>query len=198
MFYWGTEVGFCAIMYEEKKRGSEEASSKGNKQRQTGVCLPDVLLNLSRRRTNRRPHTPTHTTHSRSKWWPGCSADRTRACIVHGLCVSAPRCSPFSSWSKTSHCQRPPDTDRQTESTAKKRGGWSREEEEKEGGGGEANEGTGLYSCWLPSLEASSSLSWGVCQPLVVLSCLLLITVIVFFLLSSSSLTFLQVLHFPS
>lgn len=74
MFHQGTEVGCCAIMHEERKRGSTEASSKGNKQRQTGVCLPDAWLNLSRRKSNRHPRTPTNITHSHSKWWPGCSA----------------------------------------------------------------------------------------------------------------------------
>lgn len=57
MFQRGTEVGCCAIMHEERKRGSKAASSKGNKQRQTGVCLPEAPLNLSGRRTNRHPHT---------------------------------------------------------------------------------------------------------------------------------------------
>lgn len=86
MFQRGTEVGCCAIMHEERKRGSKAASSKGNKQRQTGVCLPEAPLNLSGRRTNRHPHTPTSITHSRSKWWPGCYADKTHT-HTHALSI---------------------------------------------------------------------------------------------------------------
>lgn len=81
MFYQGTEVGCCAIMYEEQKGGSREASSKGNKQRQTGLCLPVALLNQAGGLLQENQQTPTQPkqtypsrTHSHSKWWPGCSA----------------------------------------------------------------------------------------------------------------------------
>ena len=126
MFYRGTEVGCCAIIHEERKRGSKEASSEGNKQRQTGVCLPDVCLNLSRRRTNRHPHTPANIQQPHSKWWPGCSAHvHCPLCVFVHSKVSVPRCRPFSSWSKTSPCQRQGDTKRQAESPATKYLGWS-------------------------------------------------------------------------
>lgn len=136
MFQQGTEVGCCAIMHEERKRGSKAASSKGNKQRQTGVCLPEAPLNLSGRGTNRHPHTPTSITHSRSNWWPGCYADKTHTHTLSIVCVrfcarvlvSVPRCRPDSSWSKPSPCQRPLDTKRQAESRVKRWGGWSGEE----------------------------------------------------------------------
>lgn len=81
MFYQGTVVGCCAIMYEERKGGSREASSKGNKQRQTGLCLPVALLNQAGGLLQENQQTPTQPkqtypsrTHSHSKWWPGCSA----------------------------------------------------------------------------------------------------------------------------
>lgn len=45
MFYRDTEVVCHAIMYEERKGGSKEGSSKGNKKRQIGLCLPVALLN---------------------------------------------------------------------------------------------------------------------------------------------------------
>lgn len=184
MFQRGTKVGCCAIMHEERKRGSKAASSKGNKRRQTGVCLPEAPLNLSGRGTNRHPHTPTSITHSRSKWWPGCYADKTHTRIVHCLCAflctRASVCAkvPTSLVMVQTKPVSAPAGHKETGSEQGKKVGWM-ERRGKNGG----NEGTGLYSCWLPSLEASNSLSWGVCQPLVGLSCLLLITVVVFLLL---------------
>lgn len=59
MFYQGTVVGCCAIMYEERKGGSREASSKGNKQRQTGLCLPVALLNQAGGLLQENQQTPT-------------------------------------------------------------------------------------------------------------------------------------------
>lgn len=60
MLYRGAEVGCCAIMYEERKGGSKEASSKGNKQRQTGRCLPVALLDEGGGLLQENQHTPTH------------------------------------------------------------------------------------------------------------------------------------------
>lgn len=60
MLYGGTEVGCCAIMYEKQKGVSKEASSKGNKQRQTGLCLPVALHNYARGLHQENQQTPTH------------------------------------------------------------------------------------------------------------------------------------------
>lgn len=182
MFYRGTEVGCCAIMHEERKRGSKEASSKGNKQRQTGVCLPDSRLNLSRRRTNRHSHTPTNITRSRSKWWPGCSAHLhcVCVCVLESICAKVQTILVMVQNKPASA----PAGHKETGGEHGKEVRWMERRGRKERAGVKerTNEGTELYSCWLPSLEASNSLSWGVCQPLVVLSCLLLITVAFCFL----------------
>lgn len=47
-------------MYEGRKEGSKESSSKGNKQRQTGLCLPVTLLKWGGL-LQEAQHTPTHT-----------------------------------------------------------------------------------------------------------------------------------------
>lgn len=47
-------------MYEGRKGGSKESSSKGNKQRQTGLCLPVTLLKWGGL-LQEAQHTPTHT-----------------------------------------------------------------------------------------------------------------------------------------
>lgn len=103
MLYRGTEVGCCAIMYEERKGGSKEASSKGNKQRQTGRCLPVALLNEGGGLLQENQHTPTHSykhlapplSHTQhSKWGPGCSlahihtlSSGWKVCMYVWVCV---------------------------------------------------------------------------------------------------------------
>lgn len=60
MFYPGTKVGCCAIMHEERGGRSKEASSKGGKQRQTGLCLPVALLGLGGGLLQESQHTHTN------------------------------------------------------------------------------------------------------------------------------------------
>lgn len=128
MFYHGTKVGCCAIMYEVRKGGSKEASSKGNKQRQTGLCLPFALLNwggrLLQKNQHTRPHARTHisfisshhshtangdpvVTHTNSHLH--CPKERSVGMFVYvcvlvcvraylNASVSVPRCRPLLSW----------------------------------------------------------------------------------------------------
>lgn len=54
-------------MYEGRKGGSKESSSKGNKHRQTGLCLPVTLLKWGGL-LQEAQHTPTHTlTHTHTE-----------------------------------------------------------------------------------------------------------------------------------
>lgn len=58
MFYRDTEVGCYAIMYEERKGGSKGGSSKGNKKRQIGLCLPVTLLHAGGGLLQENQHVP--------------------------------------------------------------------------------------------------------------------------------------------
>lgn len=63
MFYRGTEVGCCAIMHEERKRGSKEASSKGNKQNKR-VCVCQKLCSTKVGEEPTDTHTFQQTSHT--------------------------------------------------------------------------------------------------------------------------------------
>lgn len=105
MLYRGAEVGCCAIMYERRKGGSKEASSKGNKQRQTGRCLPVALLDEGGGLLQENQHTPTDPykhlalslTHSTVNGDPvvllhtftHCPQDEKYACMCGCMCACA-------------------------------------------------------------------------------------------------------------
>lgn len=227
-------------MYEGRKGGSKEGSSKGNKQRQTGLCLPVTLLKWGGllQDTNTHPLTLTHThwgaqttltsmhahtqpfslrpngdpvvpllrhTHTHaSKPCPG--RQQMYMWVICVSCVHALMCVFVHTWICQHQCQgvgycclgpkqtpvTPPpiaslsaheETGRGAQRRWRVNGGerekngeeQRRREKEKRKEKKRATEGEGLDSCLLPSLEASSSQSWGVCLPLVVLSSLLFI-----------------------
>lgn len=152
MFHQGTEVGCCAIMHEEWKRGSKEASSKGNKQRQTGVCLPDAWLNLSRRRSNRHPRTPTNITHSQQMvTWLLCTRALSIVCVC--VCLSARKClcqgADHSRHGPKQGCVSARRTQRDRHRARQRSGvdGAVRKDRKSRGKEERTNDGTGLYSC---------------------------------------------------